>query len=243
MKPLLFYDIETAATLIEAWGIRKVNALRTVKDWELISIAYRWSTPGSPVVVKSRRTHTEEQLVQLAHKIMSMADFAVAHNGLKFDTSRLRAKFAQFRTGPNNPLETIDTLKESRKSFGLISYRLNDVARFLGTKRKLETGGYDLWVRCIEENDPKAWKTMEEYNATDVQVLEEVYRRISPYIDAGGFVLGHRCPRPLCRSKKLVPAGLKRNKTLSYYQYQCLKCGGFCRERTGPVEKRSLICT
>lgn len=113
-------------------------------------------------------------------KLLNACDICIAHNGDRFDIKKINARFLFHGLPPPRPYKTIDTLKISRRNFGLSSHRQDDIGKFAGTGRKLKTDK-DLWLDCIK-GKKKALKQMKFYNAQDVVLLEKNYRKFLPWI-------------------------------------------------------------
>ena len=96
---------------------------------------------------------------------------------------------------------TLDTLKKARAGFSFNSNNLDAIAKFLGVGAKLEHEGFEMWVKCMH-NDEDALKKMIEYCMVDVVVLEDVYTAMQHYIKpnshAGVANGGNKYSCPIC---------------------------------------------
>lgn len=223
-KPkILIYDIETTPHLSYTWGKYDQNVI-AFKDYsKILSVAYKWH--GEKKVHSSNGN--EKSLVTLLWVLFNEADAVVAHNGNAFDTKRCYAYFSKFNMKPPAPFRQIDTKLIAKKHFSFPSNSLNDLADYLGIGRKKETGGFELWLKCMQ-GDKKAWKTMLEYNENDVVLLEKVYLRLLPYITENlRLYAGEVCPT--CGSDSLISRGEVRTISAIFQRVQCKSCGHWAR--------------
>jgi len=238
---ILLYDIETAPNLIHTWGVYEQTALEVVRPWYILCFAYKWlDEPTTKVVALTdfekdykKDPENDYQVVKTLHNLFNEADIIIAHNGNNFDQKKVSARFLVHGFDPPINYRQIDTLKEARKHFKFDSNKLNDLGTILGIGQKVQTGGYQLWKDCMAGNQT-AWNKMKKYNKQDVVLLEEVYKKLLPWISnhpnvstLNGIMDG--CPK--CGSKKLQKRGIKHNKTTAYQTYQCQTCRGYCRDR------------
>lgn len=235
MKPNIVYlDIETTPHVAQVWGKWDQNVVSFIQYSELLSYSAKFSS--GTITTFGRNTATEKELVRCLWIIFDKADAIIAHNGNAFDIPRIMALFAKYKMKPPSPFKQIDT-KSMAKKFSFPSNSLNDLADYLGIGRKKETGGIDLWNRCIA-GDKAAWKTMLEYNENDVLLLEKVYLRLLPFSNAhlnlGIFYGKEVCIR--CAYNKLQSRGIYRNQSGEYTRLYCPKCSKWQRT-TKKIEK------
>lgn len=178
----------------------------------------------------SLNSHTKKAMVKRIWALLDAADVVVHYNGRKFDVPYIQREFLMQGLLPTSPFKQIDLLDTVRKQFNFVSNKLAHVSRQLGLEGKESTGGFNLWVRCME-GDTDAWKTMESYNIQDVQLLEDAYMILRPWIKghpnfsaASGE---HSCPR--CQSTELQARGFSVLRTGRYQRYCCKKCGTWSR--------------
>lgn len=230
-KPhIILLDLETGPNTAYVWGMYEQNVLGYVHEWDLLCWTVKilggksitrslWDVPSEKDLVRELWTHFDN------------ADVIIAHNGDEFDVKRSNTKFLQYRLKPPSPYKTVDTLKIARSKFAFNSNKLDDLARFLGIKRKIKTGGFELWLKCLQ-GDKKAQAKMHKYNRRDVVVLEEVYMLMRGWANThpnlNTFSNGLICPR--CQSLNIVKRGIDYTRTCSYQQYQCKACGRWSRQ-------------
>jgi DNA polymerase elongation subunit (family B) len=226
-----------------AWQRYDTSLLHVVKDWELMSIAWKWLDEKKTAVL-SRRVVTESELAEVAHGLLDHADIVVAHNGDRFDVKKLQAKIKQYGLQPPSPFKTVDTLKIVRNHFAFSGNKLADLANTLGLANKMETEGFKLWLKCMA-GDAKAWKTMEEYNKQDIAVLEQLYIELRPWMPRHpNLAVFNASGRPVCGS--CGSHHLKINKTYptntgTYTLYKCSACGGYTRSRKAVYKNTTTI--
>lgn len=224
-------DIETSPNVGYTWGRYDQAVIKQIRGWELLSFAYKELGRGK-VKCLARcdfKDKSEKTLVKEAWKILDDCAAAIAHNGVRFDFAKLRAKFVQHELPPPRPFKEIDTKKIAKSHFGFYSNSLNDIARDLGLGEKIETGGFELWEGCMA-NEPRAWAKMKRYNAHDVTLLEMVYLKLRAWhpthpnlalVDIGGTVTD--CP--VCSSEKVQRRGYNVARTRRQARLHCQDCG------------------
>ncbi len=230
-KPkVLFFDIETAPNLSYVWGQWEQNVLHNVKEWEILSFAYKWA--GTNRIKAEGRYHQkrgERDLVEKLWHLFNDADIIIAHNGDAFDIKKCNSKFVEYSFPPPSFYKTVDTLKVARRYFKFNSNKLDDLGRTLGVGRKVLHNGFDLWLGCINE-DPKSWKKLLTYNKQDVALLENVYNVLRSWMTNhpnSNVISGttHNCP--VCHSDKVQRRGTYMTRVNKYQRYQCLDCGAW----------------
>ena len=232
---ILFLDIETAPNLVHTWGFYEQNVIEVVEQWYILCFAYKWLGEKTQVVAlpdfeNYKPGMKDENLTPKLREILDQADIIVAQNGDRFDIPKINTRLIQHKLQPPSPYQTVDTLKAARK-FAFNSNKMDNLGRDLGEGRKVNTGGFGLWKKCMA-GDQKAWARMKRYNKQDVDLLERLYLRLRPWIknhpnvhDRGG------CPK--CGSTRLTMRGRAISKTMEYIRYQCQGCGGWSRSAKG----------
>lgn len=234
---ILFFDIETTPNLAWIWGKYEQNAIDFERTSHLLSFSAKFQ--GKKIITKGlidykgyvRNKEDDKALVRDLWHLLDKADIVVAHNGRAFDTKKANARFSFHKMGPPSPYQIVDTKEMSKRHFNFTSNSLNDIADYLGIGHKLETGGFELWKKCMA-GDRSAWAKMKKYNAYDVVLLEKVYNRLlpwsKPHPNLSILMEGMVCPR--CGSKKLQSRGDARGTMSTVYaRFQCQTCGGWGR--------------
>lgn len=232
---ILLYDIETTPALGYYWPPGyQTNILHTVQSTELLCFAFKWL--DDPVIrfVSRQGKRNDKQVAKTLHALFDMADITVAHNGDKFDAKKAGTRFLYWDLKPYSPVQSVDTLKEVRRYSAHDSNRLNELAQFHGFGAKRPNTGLDLWLRCMS-NDEDAWAEMEAYNRRDVDLLEQLYLKLRPYIGSPGKPgpnlthWGGACRH--CGSERVRQDGIFLTYASKYLTYRCRDCGGFTRPK------------
>lgn len=241
-KTLLF-DLETSPNISYTWfGKHEIDVIEFIEEGYILSFAYKW--------INQKKTYSysladfkgnKEKLVKKLHELFNEADFIVAHNAKQFDIKWANRAFIKYELKPPSPYKIIDTLTMARSYFKFNSNRLNDLGQFLGVGSKLETGGFDLWKRCML-GDKKAFKKMCQYNRQDVVLLEKVYLKLRPYMHNHPVISTQNsfiCP--ICGSSHLQSRGFIQlsGGVFRKRRYQCQECGKWCSGEQERVKDKS----
>ena len=232
-KKILLYDIETSYTKGAVWGLYDQNVATVLEEPYMISFAWKWlgedkvhvrSLPDYPTFYKKNKKN-DLALVQELWKLFDEADVIIAHNGNSFDQKWTYARFIVNGCVPPSPAKYIDTKLVAKAKFRFNSNSLNNLGKYFGCGQKLDTGGIQLWVDCIENDLRSAWKTMTDYNKQDVVLLEQVYLKMLPFITNHpdmNVVNESRGSCTNCGSTHLQKRGKKM-----YQRLQCMDCGAW----------------
>jgi hypothetical protein len=235
---ILLLDIETTPIIGYTWTLWETNVIKIKQDSYILCCAVKWlgekgkvlSLPDYPLYRKE--PHNDRSLVVDIWKYLDEADVVLAHNGISFDIKKINGRIFEHRLPPPSPYETIDTLKTSRNRFALSSNKLNELAKKLGLGQKKETGGFDLWLGCMD-GDKKSWKKMTSYNLHDVVLLEKVYEHLRPWMKTHPNLSPysrdpkHTCTR--CGSTRIHSRGTQVNKGVKSRRLQCQDCTGWMK--------------
>jgi len=248
MPNILLLDIETAPILAYVWARWKQNVAmnQVAEDWQILTWAAKWLGDNevfTDTAFDGDDVNDDAEMLWGLHSLMDEADIVVAHNGNRFDIPRINARFIKAGLAPPSPYKKVDTLREAKKTFAFTSNRLDDLGEFLGVGRKIDTGGFDLWVRCLQ-GDAAAWDKMLKYNIQDVKLLEKVYDALLPWMpnhpNIGVYVDDEAPVCPKCGSAHLQLRGFAYTQVGKYQRYQCMDCTGWSRGRftVQDLEKR-----
>lgn len=227
------------------WGKWQQDVIQYDKEWYILCFAYKWLGEKKTHVIAlpdfslyKKEPYNDRELVKKLHELFNEADIIVAHNGDSFDQKKSQARMLYHGFAPPSPYKQIDTKKVARKYFNMNSNKLDDIGKYLSIGSKLQTGGFDTWLGCMN-GDSKAWKKMTRYNVQDVKLLEEVYIKLRPWITNHPSVsLLEKKPDacPKCGGGPVQRRGFRAHGRLSYkQQYQCMACKGWLLGR--PVER------
>jgi hypothetical protein len=223
----LFWDIETSPNIGIFWQPSykaSIGPENIIKERAIICICYKWENQKTIHSLTWDENQNDKQLLLDFIKIISQADEIVSHNGDSFDEKwfRTRCLYHQIPCPPKFP--SLDTLKKAKKHFRFNSNKLDYIGRFLIGEGKIGTG-FDLWKKILLEKCDKSLKDMVKYCKKDVKILEEIYKRLQPYIEHNHHIA-------------IYTGGNK---------YDCPNCGGDCslsKTRTTKLGgiKRQLQC-
>jgi len=250
LPKILLLDIETAPIKGYVWRLWKQNIYlpQLISDWFMLTWSAKWlfdSTVDSDRLTgKEVLEENDYRIVKRLWSYLNEADIVIAHNGESFDIPKINARCIVNNLPPTSPYQQIDTKKIAAKQFGFSSNKLDGLAIQFGFKVKLDTD-FELWAECMKGNE-EALKYMEEYNKHDVELLEEVYLKLRPWIKAHPNVgLYIEADYPVCSncgSNHLHKEGYYYTSTGRYETYRC-ECGAISRVRTTsyPKDKRKKL--
>ena len=252
---ILILDIETMPAKSFIWDVWKQNIQpwQIISDWFIVTWAAKWlfedKVYSGALTSREVKKQNDKRIMQSIWSLLNEADIVIAHNGQKFDIPKLNTRFLIHRISPPSPFVIIDTLKHYQKNFAFLHNKLDYLNMSLGIERKVETGGYELWVECYDGKQ-EALDKMLHYNIGDIRILENNYLILRPWIrphpNVALFILDeheHRCPT--CGSNKLKDEGKNYHTTANVYGlFRCDDCGASSRKRLGSVtikQKRHLL--
>ena len=226
----LFFDIETGYHTVRLWRVGKVGWVQPeniIEHKKIICISWKWQ--GDDKVYTLDHRIGEKKMLKEFIKVLGEADEIIGHNGDRFDIKELRTRCINYGVLMFPKYQTLDTLKKARAFFNFASNKLDYIAKYLNLGRKLDTGGFQLWIDIVEKNSVKALKKMIKYCEHDVILLEDVFFVLSPYIDHNTNVAvlsgGDKWDCPECASTKVkmyntytTPMGVIRR------QMKCNNC-------------------
>lgn len=241
-KPrILLYDIENSPNLGTYFQLYKEgNIVWKVKDWYFLSFSWKW-LGESKTYVKSlpdyklykKEPENDRELIKDLWKLFDEADIIIGHNSNAFDNKKSNARFIYHGLPSPSPYKQVDTKLVAKRYFSFDSNKLNDLGKYLGLGEKLETGGYDLWRKCMS-GDKKSWAKMCAYNKQDVILLEQVYLKLRGWDNAHPSVAllkeqTEGCPN--CGSTNCQKRGYNRSKgtkgIIKKQKWSCLDCGAW----------------
>ena len=245
---ILFLDIETAPDVAYVWGVYQENAIAIHEHWYVLSYAYRWR--GEKRIIcrglddfpgYKGGNSTERKLIAEVRDLLDQADIVVAHNGADFDVRKLNARMIDLKFTPPSPYKVVDTKRDLTKVAKFSSNRLNWLGKQLGIGQKtMEHHDWAMWSGCMK-GDKKCWSEMKVYNTHDIELLEQLYDRLAPWIpqpNAQLWASGKpRCVNPACSSRVMNGNGTYPAASRIYQRYLCPSCGASARsvKSTGGV--------
>lgn len=230
----LFFDIETSPNIVFSWNVGyKLNISHDniINERAIICICYKWEHESKVHELHWNKGDDKKLLIEFA-KIMNQADEIIGHNGDNYDIKWVRARCIYHSIPLIPDFQSIDTLKLSRKGFRFNSNKLDYIASYLGLGHKMDTGGFGLWKSIVLDNDKKAMNTMIAYCKKDVALLEQVFKKLSPYVlhkshkavHQGGEP--HNCPE--CGNTHCISNGVRiMANGLKKRRMHCQDCGKY----------------
>jgi len=245
---ILIFDIETAPLEVYVWHLWKnvVTPNMMIKDRSILSWSAKWlfedKIRGEVVTPNEAFNRTDESILSGLWGLLNKADIVVTHNGNQFDIKIVNARFALAGLSPPQPYRPIDTLLASRRAFGMMSFKLDDLNSYFGLNMKMEHEGMDLWKKCVN-HDKGALATMLKYNKRDVTILEELYLRIRPWIkghpNLGLYIDTDKTVCTNCGNENLTWAGHYYTPAGRYRSFRCDSCSAIGRSRVSDLDKEA----
>ena len=230
----LFYDIETSPNIGLFWksGYKlTIDPSNIIQERAIICICWKWEGQKEVHSVSWDKGCDKAALSLFMEEALK-ADECVGHNGDNFDEKWIRTRCLLHSIPCPAKLDSLDTLKKARTHFNFNSNKLDYIAKYLGLEGKIETS-YGLWKDILLKNCDEAMDKMVTYCKQDVEVLEQVFHRLQPFINHNHHAGEHdgfgrySCPKcgndkPQYQKMRITKAGVRRHQLL------CLKgCGYF----------------
>jgi DNA polymerase elongation subunit (family B) len=186
-----------------------------------------------------KNINDDTDLLKELSKVAKDADAMVTHNGKGFDIKFINTRLTMKGLPPLPEVPQIDTKQVASNKLFFIRNRLDYLAEKLSTARKMENGGWQLWVRLAlakykgaDAPTPaqiaKDKNTMSTYCKQDVIALEKLFLKLRPFVknlpNRNFFDgSGHACT--VCGSTRLHRHGTRRTLTGVNQRYLCTDCG------------------
>lgn len=231
----LVIDIETRPNLAWVWGLwdQNVGINQIAESTEVLCWAAKW-VGKHKVTFRSVYSDGKEKMVKDLWDMLDAADVVIHYNGRSFDIPHINREFLEMELSPPAPYKQIDLLRAVKKQFRFPSNKLEYVVDTLGLGEKLKHEGFDLWRRCMA-NEESAWKLMRQYNVNDVAITELLYERILPWIPNIPSFAAHTQERvcPACGSEHIEDRGWAYTQQSRYKRWVCKDCGKWSRDTRG----------
>lgn len=205
-------------------------------------LCYGFKTYGvDDIEVVDERIGHREMVERLWHKL-NETDMLISFNGQKFDTRKVNSEFMKYHLGPPSPYKEIDLYRQIKKHAQFYSGKLDFISERVTGQRKEETGGFQLW-KDVLAGDEAAWGTMRKYQKQDVEMLEDLFNDVKPWIKMPHPVSTDATSCHNCGSLSLQRRGVARTLYGTYQRYQCNDCGKWLRgqDRSGVTEVRPAL--
>lgn len=258
---ICFIDIETSPLIAYVWGLydQNISHNHIIEGWEILCVCYKWAGKDEVFRLNSSAMYlqnpddakllgpvlTFDDLAVELWKVLDEADIIVAHNGVKFDNKKIRAKLQLAGLDPPSPYKVVDTLKICRSNFGFTSNRKDYLSKIMGGPGKHDTGGMQLWIDCLN-GDFAAWQKMLNYCDGDVTELERIYMEVRawdnkhPNLQVYFKDAEERCGT--CSSLNIHPLENKiaTTQTSAFEIMKCGDCGATKRRRKNTRTKEQM---
>lgn len=244
---ILVFDIETSPLRAYIWQKEVWNARvgedQVLSQWFMLTWSAKWlfgtEIMSERLTPQEATAEDDSRIVRDLWKLLDNSDIVIAHNGGRFDVPNMNTRFIVNNLPPTAPYQVIDTVLIARKQFGFTHNNLNALAKVFGLPTKKEMA-FEDWKRCIG-GDPEALKKMEIYNRGDVELLEEVYLKIRPWIrphpNLGLYIDSDESICSNCGSTNLeMTDKFYYTSAGKYSLYKC-ECGAYIRVRNNSISK------
>ena len=224
---ILAIDIETSPLLVYTWGLYEQDAIKKVRGFTILSVAYQWLGERTEVIACD--TQSEKALLIRLHKLLDSADIVIAHNGDSFDVKKINARMIVHKIRPYSPFKTVDTKKVAKSVAAFDSNSLNNLGLDMDEGEKIKHRGFDMWEGCMA-GKRRDWADMKRYNKKDVDLLVRIYKRLRPWIKNHphtGLMAGNPGACPNCASLNVRPHGTRFTKARVIQRYECVDCGAW----------------
>lgn len=179
----LYFDLETSPNIALTWRVGyKINLDHDniLKERAIICIAYKWENGPVKCLTWDKEQNDRAALAAFVEEA-NQADEIIAHNGDRFDLPWLRTRCLYHDIPMMPSYKSVDTLQWARRKFYFNSNRLDYLGKFMGFGGKIKTE-FGLWKRILLDNDEKAMKLMVKYAKRDVQMLQDVHKKLADYV-------------------------------------------------------------
>lgn len=182
----LFYDIETSFCEGHFWRAgynQNILPHQIIKYAQIISVSWKWEDEEQVHHLDwGLNKQCDKKLVKKFIKVLDRADEIVAHNGDRFDIKWIRTRAVYHSLEMRDTYNSIDTLKLCKKYLTLPSNKLSEVAKYFKVQQKRDAGGINTWINIVFNKDKEALEHMHYYCDGDVETLEQVFKRLQPYV-------------------------------------------------------------
>jgi len=254
---ILLFDIETIPNLNEAmkvWCQLGAFPGRTMKATvtSLLCVGYKELGSKKTYCVNAwdfdsweKDINDDEKITKAIYEIMKEADGVITHNGKRFDWKYLQTKFLMHGLDPLPKLPHVDTCAVARSNLFSFSNKLDYLGQYFVKDKKLENGGWDLWVKC-SKRIKKYQNLMERYCKQDVDLLEKLFFKLRPltkglpsqFVDNESENFDIVCPK--CGSADYSHYGWRYTATTKYRRMKCNSCKGYFRLNSNEKNPREL---
>lgn len=241
-------DIETAPSVAAVFGRWKQNIgqANVIEEggW-LLTASYKWLGSDETHVIAFPQdilNKSDFKLCKALQDVYNQADAVIAHNA-PFDHKMIQTRCLINGLPTLKSVKVIDTLAMAKKNFRFNSNKLDSLGEILGFGGKVSHDGMMMWLDVMF-GDLDALDRMKEYNARDVDLLEQVYLKLRGLGHQGtlfnaGLHYDDTVPHcNVCGSDHVEKTGNSVYTALSEFsEYECLDCGNKMRDREAKNSK------
>lgn len=227
---ILLLDIETTPDVSYHWGFWKpiIGINQNIRTGNILCFSASWL--GEETQFFSSWEDGYDNMVQKAWDLLDEADVVIHYFGSQFDIPWLNRSFLETGRTPPTPFKQVDLKKAMSGTFRFSSNKLQHITQELSLEGKIEHEGFGLWEKCMN-GDEDALSRMETYNRRDVELLEDLYLMLLPWLSGHPhrhlYTGSGGCPT--CGFETLVEAGFSYTRLSKFQQYTCENCGSFFR--------------
>lgn len=252
---IVLFDLETLPDVnevIKVWPSLSDYPGKTLKATitSIICAGYKVFGSGRKTKVLNAWDYAEwkkdvnddRKLVKAIRDVLVGADAVVTHNGKKFDWKYLQTRIIKHGLDPLPRIAHIDTCELAKRHMYSFNNRLGYLGEQFVSDRKLDNGGWNLWVDVFNRC-PKAQKKMSLYCKQDVDLLEKLFLKLRPFalnLPNQAITSGNDHTCPTCGSYNVIKQGTRLTKTKEYHRYQCNECGSWSRSDAKDRNLRSI---
>lgn len=248
---ILLFDIETAPMRAYVWSRwrQNIHLSQTISEWFLLTWSAKWlydlEVKSDKLTSTEALNEDDSRITKSLWELINEADVVIAHNGDSFDIPKVNTRFILNGLQPPHPFRSIDTKIIAAKQFGFSSNKLDSLAIHFGFEVKLDTD-FKLWDNCVR-GDAASLAYMEKYNIHDVELLEEVYLKLRPWIknhiNLSLYNDNNEMQCPHCLSTNMKEEGFYYTNNAKYITYRCGDCGAVIRGKKTQIDKNKQKVT
>lgn len=231
---IVLWDVEVSGIVATTWNLypESISHENLIDDWFMICVA--WKELGKKKIEavsvlddpeRFKRSHKDDYyVVKTVREMLEDVDILVAHNQ-PFDLKMFNSRLIAHSLPPLPKILSVDTLKEVKKVARFTSHRLDFLGKKFTGEGKMHTPS-GTWLKAMN-GDEEAIKLMVKYNKVDIEVLEEVYNRLLPYMASHpNIAMPDTLNCPKCNSNHVIKDGIRLRASGARYQtYKCKECG------------------
>lgn len=242
---IVFFDLETIPDLPEVMKVYpRLSDYpgRTLKASITTVICFGYKILGEKTKIIhawdfkktwDKSINDDKEIMKASRDILADVDAVVTFNGRKFDWPFYQTRLLRHKLPPLPNIPHIDICYTVRKKLLLFSNKLDDVSKFLIDDKKVENGGWDLWVDVFYRK-AEALKTMSKYCVHDVDLTAKIFKIVRPFMNNLPNYNLHTIPGtepicPNCQSTRIERRGYVTTKTNTYHRYVCKDCHSWSR--------------